>query len=88
MINKALLAATLKYRVETLPEVLAFHEELKKSPYHEVMSFNYAVKPLKEGKEVVGEYYVVTAKVKIGEEKEPSYDLDLIYDEGVTTIEG
>ena len=27
-----LLGGTLKYRIETLPEVLAFHEELKKNP--------------------------------------------------------
>ena len=76
-----LLGGTLKYRIETLPEVLAFHEELKKNPHHELVGFNYAVKPIKENKEVVGEYYVVTVKVKVDDEKEPCGEVHLIYEE-------
>ena len=77
-----LLGGTLKYRIETLPEVLAFHEELKKNLNHELVGFNYAVKPIKESKEVVGEYYVVTVKIKkTDDEKEPCGEVHPIYEE-------
>lgn len=53
-----LLKVTNVYRVETVPEVLKLRKYLE-SPKSlgELQSFSYTSKPIKEGKEIIGEYF-------------------------------
>lgn len=67
-----LLKQTNVYRVETIPEVLKLRKYLEGPDSEgELQSFSYTTKPIKEGKEVVGEYQQVKATLIIDNEKEP-----------------
>lgn len=65
---------TINYTVSTLQEVLDLRAYLQKhgvGGYGTLTSFTYTEKPIKEKKEIVGEYYTVKAVVSIDNEKEP-----------------
>lgn len=67
-----LLKQTNVYRVETINDVLKLRKYLEgPNSQGELQSFSYTTKPIKEGKEVVGEYQQVKATLVIDNEKEP-----------------
>ena len=75
-----LLSSTDIYRVETVAEVEALHEELSTDVNFTLTAFSYKTKPIKEKGEVVGEYQVVTAKKVFNAEKEPDNQITVHYE--------
>ena len=75
-----LLNVTEKYRVETVAEVEALHDEFMKDGRYTLNSFGYVTKYIKEKGEIIGEYQVVTAKKTFNEEKEPGVDVYVDYE--------
>ena len=77
---KYLLKNTEVYRVETLEEVENLRNEVENSNWYSVDSFSYAYKLNKKTGE---EYYLVTVKKGITDEKDPeryvkiSYEVDM-----------
>lgn len=69
---KYLLSATDVYRVETVDEVEALHEELLADDHFDLVAFSYKTKYIKVKGEIVDEYQVVSAKKVFTDEKEPS----------------
>ena len=70
---KYILETTEKYRLEDLRDVDAFKQWLYQDAAaqgYDINSFGYTEKAEKEGKELVGYYYVVTVKKKFNPEKE------------------
>ena len=80
--NKYLLTSTDTYRVETVEDVEALHEELKNNPRFQLVSFSYKTKYIKEKGEIIGEYQVVSAKKVFNDEKEPISEVQVRYDKG------
>lgn len=78
--NKYLLTSTDTYRVETVEDVEALHEELKNNPRFQLVSFSYKTKYIKEKGEIIGEYQVVSAKKVFNDEKEPSTTININYE--------
>lgn len=78
---KYLLSAVNTYRVHTVGEVEALHEELKKDPRFELISFSYTTKDIKEKREVVDQYQLVKAKLVFTNEKEPEIQYQEDYNE-------
>lgn len=78
--NKYLLTSTDTYRVETVKDVEALHEELKNNPRFQLVSFSYKTKYIKEKGEVIGEYQVVSAKKVFNDEKEPNTTININYE--------
>jgi hypothetical protein len=76
---KYLLKNTEVYRVDTLEEVERLRDEVENSNWYSVDSFTYAYKYVKKTGE---DYYLVTIKKGITDEKEPeryvkiSYEID------------
>lgn len=68
---KYLIENTAVYRLDSLPEVEAFHQELKEDKTGELTSFSYKTKEVKEKGEIVDTYYLVTAKQIFNNAKEP-----------------
>ena len=75
-----LLSCTDIYRVDTVAEVEALHEELSTDVNFTLAAFSYKTKPIKEKGEVVGEYQVVTAKKVFNAEKEPDNYITIHYE--------
>lgn len=75
-----LLTSTDTYRVETVEDVERLHEELKASPNFTLVAFSYKTKPIKEKKEIIGEYQLVTAKKVFNDEKEPDTQYGIKYE--------
>lgn len=75
-----LLSCTDTYRVDTVAEVEALHEELSTDVNFTLAAFSYKTKPIKEKGEVVGEYQVVTAKKVFNAEKEPDNYITIHYE--------
>lgn len=75
-----LLSCTDTYRVDTVAEVEALHEELSTDVNFTLAAFSYKTKPIKEKSEVVGEYQVVTAKKVFNAEKEPDNYITIHYE--------
>ena len=75
-----LLNSTEKYRVETVAEVEALHEELAKDVNFTLVGFSYQTKYIKEKGEIVGEYQLVTAKKTFNSEKEPDRSVYISYE--------
>lgn len=84
---KYILETTEKYRLEDLRDVDAFKSWLYQdggAQGYDINSFGYTEKADKEGKELVGYYYVVTVKKKFNSEKEanrPSYGPIIYYND-------
>lgn len=68
------------YRIGTVAEVQSFHEELKNNPQFTLASFGYKTKQIKEKKEVVEEYQLVTVKKLFNDEKEPDSSIEIEYE--------
>lgn len=77
---KYLLATTEVYRVETVEEVEALHEELKKDTMFSLLSFGYKTKEIKEKGEVVETYQLITVKKCFNEEKFPTDEININYE--------
>lgn len=78
---KYLITTTNTYRVHTVAEVEALHEELKNDPRFELTSFSYTTKDIKEKREVVDQYQLVKAKLVFTSEKEPEVQYEVEYNE-------
>lgn len=75
-----LLSCTDTYRVDTVAEVEALHEELSTDVNFTLAAFSYKTKPIKEKGEIIGEYQVVTAKKVFNAEKEPDNYITIHYE--------
>lgn len=78
---KYLINSVDTYRVETVEQVEALHEELKDDPHFILASFSYKTKFVKVKGEVVEEYQLVSAKKIFNEEKDPSNPIEITYEE-------
>ena len=65
-----LLTQTDVYAVDDLEGVDALKEELLADNHFTLAAFGYKTKPIKEKKDIVGEYHLVTAKKVYLNEKE------------------
>lgn len=59
------------YRVDTVAQVEALHEELLQDPHFTLAAFSYKTKQVKAKGEVIDEYQLVQAKKVFTNEKEP-----------------
>jgi hypothetical protein len=75
-----LLSCTDVYRVSTVAEVEALHEELSTDVNFTLTAFSYKTKLVKAKGEVVDEYQVVTAKKVFNEEKDPVSSIKVHYE--------
>ena len=75
-----LLTTTEKYRVETVAEVEALHEEFLKDNRFTLNSFGYVTKYIKEKGDIIGEYQVITVKKTFNEENDPCVDVSIGYE--------
>ena len=69
-----LVKTTNEYRVESMAEVKQFHEELQQRAIDNgitLSSFSWTEKLVKEGHEIVGEYYQVKATFLVNDIKDP-----------------
>lgn len=74
---KYLLKDTEVYRVDSLSEVERLRDELESSNYYSVDSFTYTYKTIKKTGE---DYYLVTVKKGITDEKEPIRRIRIAYE--------
>lgn len=77
--SKYLINTTEVYRVDTIAEAEQLHEEMKKEGKYNLLTFGYKYKCKKEKGDIVEEWYQVTAKKEFNDEKDPTYDVDIIY---------
>ena len=75
-----LLNTTEKYRVGTVEEAEALHEEFLKDNTYTLTSFGYTTKYIKQKGQIIEEYQVVTVKKAFNEEKEPGVDVNIKYE--------
>lgn len=80
--NKYLINDVTTYRVGTVEEVEALHEELANDPMFQLTNFSYTTKYIKEKGEIVEEYQIVKAKKVFNEEKFPEAHYYVKYGEG------
>lgn len=78
MAQKYVLNTVTTYRVPTEKDALALRDELANNSYGELESFSYQIKFIKAKGEVIEEYYVVKAKMKVNDEKEPESKTDVV----------
>lgn len=78
--SKYMITDTTVYRVDTVEEVEALHEELANDPKFTLASFSYKTKYSKSKGEIIDEWQQVTAKKVFTEEKEPTVQADVHYD--------
>lgn len=69
---KYLINSTDVYRVDTVKEVEAFHEELINDNHFTLASFGYKTKQVKQKGVVIDEYQLVTVKKIFNDEKDLS----------------
>jgi hypothetical protein len=70
------------YRVATVADVEALHEELLNNTHFTLAAFSYTTKYIKQKGEVVDEYQLVTAKKIFNEEKDPENLINIEYKVG------
>jgi hypothetical protein len=75
-----LLKAVDTYRVATVADVEALHQELLDDSTFDLTAFSYKTKYIKAKGEIVEEYQVVTATKVFTEEKEPDRTVSVIYE--------
>lgn len=75
-----LLKAVDTYRVATVADVDALHQELLDDPAFDLTAFSYKTKYIKAKGEIVEEYQVVTATKVFTEEKEPDRTVSVVYE--------
>lgn len=76
-----LLKTTDVYRVPTVADVEALHEELLNNPAFTLVAYSYKTKYIKAKGDVVEEYQVVSATKVFNEEKEPYRHININYEE-------
>lgn len=79
---KNLINTVETYRIDTIEGVERLQDELNSDNRFTLSSFNYKFKQVKAKGEVIDEYYVVTAKKIFNDEKEPSTEVEVIYEVG------
>ncbi len=77
---KYLINDVTTYRVATVADVEALHEELLADNTFELTAFSYTTKYIKVKGEIAEEYQVVKAKKVFNSEKEPDTDVDVKYE--------
>ena len=75
-----LIKAVDTYRVGTVSEVEALHEELQQDPTFDLVAFSYKTKYIKAKGEIVEEYQVVSATKVFTDEKEPERSVTVSYE--------
>lgn len=75
-----LLSCTDVYRVPTVADVEALHEELSEDANFTLTAFSYKTKYVKAKGEIIDEYQVVTAKKIFNDEKDPDRDIEIHYE--------
>ena len=75
-----LLKAVDTYRVATVADVEALHQELLDDPTFDLTAFSYKTKYVKAKGEIIEEYQVVTATKVFTEEKEPDRTVSVVYE--------
>jgi hypothetical protein len=75
-----LLKAVDTYRVATVADVEALHQELLDDSTFDLTAFSYKTKYIKAKGEIVEEYQVVTATKVFTEEKEPDRTVSIVYE--------
>lgn len=78
---KYLISAVNTVRVHTVGDVEALHEELKHNPNFELVQFSYTTKDIKVKREVVDQYQLVKYKVTFTDEKDPTTQFEVNYNE-------
>lgn len=79
---KYLLKAVDTYRVPTIADVEALHEQLLDDPAFDLTAFSYKTKQIKAKGEVIEEYQVVTATKIFTNEKDPEDVYTVTYERG------
>lgn len=75
-----LLKAVDTYRVATVADVEALHQELLDDSTFDLTAFSYKTKYIKAKGEIIEEYQVVTATKVFTEEKEPDRTVSVVYE--------
>ena len=75
-----LLKAVDTYRVATVADVEALHQELLDDSTFDLTAFSYNTKYIKAKGEIIEEYQVVTATKVFTEEKEPDRTVSVVYE--------
>ncbi len=75
-----LLKAVDTYRVGTVAEVEALHEELLQDPTFDLTAFSYKTKYIKAKGEIIEEYQVVSATKIFTDEKNPERTVSVVYE--------
>lgn len=75
-----LLKAVDTYRVPTVSDVEALHEELLQDPTFDLIAFSYKTKYIKAKGEIIEEYQVVSATKSFTEEKDPERAVSVTYE--------
>ena len=68
------------YRVDTVEDVEAFHEQLKADENFILASFGYKTKYVKSKGEIIDEYQLVTVKKIFNDEKDPTSHIKVGYE--------
>lgn len=76
---KYLISTTDIYRVATVADVEALHDELLNDSHFTLAAFSYKTKYIKQKGEVIDEYQLVTAKKLFNEEKDPNTSIGINY---------
>lgn len=76
-----LLKTVDTYRVATIADVEALHEELLNNPAFVLTAFSYKTKVVKAKGEVIDEYQVVSATKIFTDEKEPDRTVTITYED-------
>lgn len=79
---KYLLKAVDTYRVPTIADVEALHEQLLDDPTFDLTAFSYKTKQIKAKGDVIEEYQVVTATKIFTNEKDPEDVYIVTYERG------
>lgn len=75
-----LLKAVDTYRVATVADVEALHEELLNDSTFDLVAFSYKTKYIKAKGEIIEEYQVVSATKMFTDEKEPDRTVTVSYE--------
>lgn len=75
-----LLKAVDTYRVPSVADVEALHQELLDDPTFDLTAFSYKTKYIKAKGEIIEEYQVVSATKVFTEEKEPDRTVIVTYE--------
>lgn len=77
---KYLINSVDTYRVATVADVEALHEELKNDSHFTLAAFSYKTKTIKSKGDIIDEYQLVTVKKIFNEEKEPDSFIEINYE--------